>query len=140
MIFSDRFPLMSSSQCCIALHVQGLFHIARCKSGIVPALHAEALEDYKELMTDLASRVVDLDLRLVAYFAAVAEHRRRICRRYLAGQRMVLGVVSEAGGLAVEDGVALVVAVAQPVQVRSRYVTKVSSQSEGLLDLVVEIG
>ena len=59
---SDRFPLMSSSKCCIALHVQGLFHIARCKSGIVPAPHAEALEDYSELMTDSALRVVDLDL------------------------------------------------------------------------------
>jgi hypothetical protein len=63
MIFSDRFPLMSSSQCCMALHVQGLFHIARCKSGIVPAPHAEALEDHSELMTDSASRVVDLDAR-----------------------------------------------------------------------------
>jgi Bacterial regulatory helix-turn-helix protein, lysR family len=73
MIFSDRFPLMSSSKCCIALHVQGLFHIARCKSGIVP--HAEALEDYSEVTTDSALRVVDLDLRLVGYFAAVAEHR-----------------------------------------------------------------
>ena len=69
------FPLMSSSKCCIALHVQGLFHIARCKSGIVPAPHAEALEDHSELMTDSALRVVDLDLRLVGYFAAVAEHR-----------------------------------------------------------------
>jgi hypothetical protein len=41
----------------------------------VPAPHAEALEDYGELMTDSALRVVDLDLRLVGYFAAVAEHR-----------------------------------------------------------------
>ena len=56
MIFSDRFPLMSSSQCCIALHVQGLLHIARCKSGIVPAPRAEALEDYSELIADWASQ------------------------------------------------------------------------------------
>ena len=63
MICSDRFPLMASSQCCIALHVQGLFHIVRCKSGIVPAPHAEALEDHRELMTDSASRVVDIDAR-----------------------------------------------------------------------------
>ena len=63
MIFSDRFPLMSSSQCGIALHVQGLFHIARCKSGIVPAPHAEALEGHSELVTDSASRVGDLDAR-----------------------------------------------------------------------------
>jgi hypothetical protein len=74
-IFSDRFPLMSSSKCCIALHVQGLFHIARCKSRIVPAPHAEVLEENGELMTDSALRVVDRDLRLVGYFAAVAEHR-----------------------------------------------------------------
>jgi DNA-binding transcriptional LysR family regulator len=32
-------------------------------------------EAYSELMTDLASRAVDLDLRLVGYFVAVAEHR-----------------------------------------------------------------
>jgi hypothetical protein len=47
---------MSSSQCCIALDVQGLLHIARCKSGIVPAPRAEALEDYSELITDSASQ------------------------------------------------------------------------------------
>jgi DNA-binding transcriptional LysR family regulator len=66
---------MSSSQCRIASNVQDLFHIARCKSGIVTVPHAEAPEDYSELMTDSASRVVDLDLRLVGYFVAVAEHR-----------------------------------------------------------------
>ena len=75
MIFSDRFPLMSSSKCCIALHVQGLFHIALCKSGIVATPHAEALEDDSELMTDSALRVVDLDLRLAGCFAAVANER-----------------------------------------------------------------
>jgi hypothetical protein len=87
---SDRFPLMSSSKCCIALHVQGLFHIARCKSGIVPAPHAEALEDYSELMTDSALRVVDLDLRHSA--RRPRRPRRRILRnprqvRKLAAQR-----------------------------------------------------
>ena len=83
------FLLMSSSQCCIALHVQGLFHIARCKSGIVPAPHAEALEDCSELMTDSASRVVDLYLRLVGYLAAVAEHRhlRRAAPRLRCASR-----------------------------------------------------
>ena len=35
----------------------------------------KAPEAYSELMTDLASRAVDLDLRLVGYFVAVAEHR-----------------------------------------------------------------
>jgi DNA-binding transcriptional LysR family regulator len=34
-----------------------------------------APEAYSELMTDLTSRAVDLDLRLVGYFVAVAEHR-----------------------------------------------------------------
>jgi DNA-binding transcriptional LysR family regulator len=75
MVSPDRFLLMSSSQCRSAVRVQGLFHIARCKSGIVPVPHAETPEDYSELMTDSASRVVDLDLRLVRYFIAVAEHR-----------------------------------------------------------------
>jgi hypothetical protein len=84
------FPLMSSSKCCIALHVQGLFHIARCKSGIVPAPHAEALEDHSELMTDSASRVVDLDLRLVGYFAAVAEHRHFGRARGCAARRAAI--------------------------------------------------
>ena len=41
----------------------------------MPAPHAQAPEVYSELMTDSASRVVDLDLRLVGYFVAVAEHR-----------------------------------------------------------------
>jgi DNA-binding transcriptional LysR family regulator len=41
----------------------------------VPVLHAEAPEGYGELMTDSASSVVDLDLRLVGYFVAVADHR-----------------------------------------------------------------
>jgi DNA-binding transcriptional LysR family regulator len=72
---SDRFLLVASSQCRIASDVQDLFHIARCKSGIVPVLRAEAPEGYGELMTDSASRVVDLDLRLVGYFVAVADHR-----------------------------------------------------------------
>jgi hypothetical protein len=62
---------MSSSQCRIALRVQGLFRIARCKSGIVPVSHTDPLEDYSELMTDSASQEVDLDLRLVGYFVAV---------------------------------------------------------------------
>src|ERR1700761_9464756 len=66
---------MSSSQCRSVSDVQGLFHIARCKSGIVPVLPAESPEGYGELMTDSASRVVDLDLRLVGYFVAVADHR-----------------------------------------------------------------
>jgi hypothetical protein len=55
---------MSSSKCRIALHVQDLFHIARCKSGIMPAPYAETLEDCTDLMTDSALRIVDLDLRL----------------------------------------------------------------------------
>src|SRR6202012_2917147 len=66
---------MSSSQCRVVSNVQDLFHIARCKSGIVPVLPAEAPEGYGELMTDSASCVVDLDLRLVGYFVAVADHR-----------------------------------------------------------------
>jgi hypothetical protein len=84
MIFSDRFPLMSSSKCCIALHVQGLFHIARCKSGIVPAPHAEALADDSELMTDSALRVVDLDLRLVGYVEAYRVSAQRYPRGSVA--------------------------------------------------------
>src|ERR1700709_936996 len=37
----DRFPLVPSSQCRIALGVQGLFHIARCRSRILPAQQEE---------------------------------------------------------------------------------------------------
>jgi hypothetical protein len=48
---------MPSSQCRIVSNVQDLFHIALCKSGIVPVLPAEAPESYGELMTDSASRV-----------------------------------------------------------------------------------
>src|ERR1700742_678443 len=54
---SDRFPLMSSSQCRSVSNVQDLFHTARCKSGIVPVLPAEAQKGYGELTTDSASRV-----------------------------------------------------------------------------------
>src|ERR1700761_3038733 len=75
MISPDCFQHMSSSQCRIAPNVQGLFHITRCKSGIVPVPHADAPEDYSDVMTDSVSHVVYLDLRLVGYFVAVADHR-----------------------------------------------------------------
>src|ERR1700753_2140540 len=54
---SDRFLLMSTSQCRSVSDVQDLFHIARCKSGIVPVLHTETPESYGDFMTDSASRV-----------------------------------------------------------------------------------
>jgi DNA-binding transcriptional LysR family regulator len=57
------------------MRVQDLFHIARCKSGIVAVPYVNALQNYDGLMTESASQVVDLDLRLVGYFVAVAEHR-----------------------------------------------------------------
>src|SRR6201999_1077912 len=72
---SDRLLLVSSSQCRVVAGGQDLFYIARCKSGIMAALPAAAPWGYSECMTDPASRVVDLDLRLVGYFVAVAEHR-----------------------------------------------------------------
>src|SRR3984885_8032120 len=52
-----RFLLMSSSQCRIVSNVQDLLHIARCKSGIVPVLLAEAPEGYGGLMADSVSRI-----------------------------------------------------------------------------------
>src|ERR1700744_1991929 len=60
--------------------VQGPFHMTRCKNGIT-ALHRclwwnlASHFRYLVCMTDATSPIMDLDLRLVGYFVAVAEHR-----------------------------------------------------------------
>src|ERR1700752_843970 len=71
---------MPSSQCRPRRRVQVLFHIARCNSGITAAQKGcwrpRCLPSgYNLRMTDSASPVVDLDLRLVGYFVVLAEHR-----------------------------------------------------------------
>src|SRR6201995_6201538 len=71
---------MSPSQRRATKPVQVLFHMTRCNLGITAVQQGYAQAErpiggYTSCMTESASPVVDLDLRLVGYFVVVAEHR-----------------------------------------------------------------
>src|ERR1700759_1674982 len=71
---------MSPSQRRATKPVQVLFHMTRCNLGITAVQQGYAQAErpiggYTSCMTESASPVVDLDLRLVRYFVVVADHR-----------------------------------------------------------------